>query len=80
MVRKLDLGFEVETVTSGFLGHEIIYFLWQSGSVIATSLNGKDWKMGIWFKPDFKSGTSGQSREARKRGVLARIAEQKDFH
>jgi hypothetical protein len=40
----------IETVSSGFLGLPVLYYLWQGNVMIAYSKDKINWKMGTWFE------------------------------
>ena len=42
-------GFDIETITSGFLGHKVSYCLWLKNKFVAHSLDKKTWKLGTWI-------------------------------
>lgn len=44
-----DTGLKLETVTSGFLGHDVIYIIWKENRMISWSFDKVNWRMLSWI-------------------------------
>ena len=49
IVTSPDNGLVLETITSGFLGHPVIYCIWKDNKMVAWSFDKVNWRMLSWF-------------------------------